>query len=62
MEGVEIMDETIKFFKKMLTKCEWNLRYAESAGREKDAENIRKKIVHYQRAIEALEKVNEKEN
>lgn len=56
------MTETIEFFRKMLNKCEWNLRYAESAGREKDAENIRKKIVHYQRAIEALEKVNEKEN
>ena len=59
MEGVEIMDETIKFFKKMLTKCEWNLRYAEGAGRTEDAENIRKKIVHYQRAIEALERMKE---
>ena len=56
------MTETIEFFHKMLTKCEWNLRYAESAGREKDAENIRKKVEHYKRALEALEKVNEKEN
>ena len=53
------MDETIKFFKKMLTKCEWNLRYAESAGREKDAENIRKKVKHYKRALEALERMKE---
>ena len=56
------MTETIEFFRKMLNKCEWNLRYAESAGREKDAENIRKKVKHYKRALEALEKVNEKEN
>lgn len=49
------MDETIKFFQKLLRKTEWNLRYAEGMGRVKDAENIRKKIVHYQRAIEALE-------
>ena len=54
-----MMDETIKFFQKMLTKCEWNLRYAEGAGRTEDAENIRKKIVHYQRAIEALERMKE---
>lgn len=57
-----MMDETIKFFKKMLTKCEWNLRYAEGAGRMQDAENIRKKVEHYKRALEALEKVNEKED
>ena len=57
-----MMDETIKFFKKMLTKCEWNLRYAESAGRENDAENIRKKVEHYQKALEALEKVNEEKD
>lgn len=54
-----MMDETIKFFQKMLTKCEWNLRYAESTGRENDAENIRKKIVHYKRAIQALERMKE---
>ena len=54
-----MMDETIKFFQKMLTKCEWNLRYAESAGREKDAENIRKKVEHYKRALEALERMKE---
>lgn len=48
-------EETIEFFRKLLTKTEWNLRYAEGMGRTKDAENIRKKIVHYQRAIEALE-------
>lgn len=53
------MTETIEFFRKMLNKCEWNLRYAESAGREKDAENIRKKVEHYRKALEALEKVNE---
>lgn len=53
------MDETIEFFRKLLTKTEWNLRYAEGMGRVKDAENIRKKIVHYQRAIEALEKAKE---
>ena len=57
-----MMEETIKFFQKMLTKCEWNLRYAEGAGRTEDAENIRKKVKHYKRALEALEKVNEKEN
>ena len=56
------MTETIEFFRKMLNKCEWNLRYAEGAGRTEDAENIRKKIVHYQRAIEALEKVNEEKD
>ena len=54
-----MMNETIKFFQKMLTKCEWNLRYAEGMGRVNDAENIRKKIVHYQRAIDALEKAKE---
>ena len=53
------MTETIEFFRKMLNKCEWNLRYAEGAGRTKDAENIRKKVEHYQRAIEALEKNEE---
>ena len=53
--------ESIDFFRKLLRKTEWNLRYAEGMGRVKDAENIRKKIVHYQRAIEALEKLNEKE-
>lgn len=56
------MTETIKFFQKMLTKCEWNLRYAEGAGRMQDAENIRKKVEHYRKALEALEKLNEKEN
>ena len=56
------MTETIKFFQKMLNKCEWNLRYAESAGRENDAENIRKKVEHYKRALEALEKVNEEKD
>ena len=56
------MTETIEFFRKMLNKCEWNLRYAEGAGRMQDAENIRKKVEHYKRALEALEKVNEKEN
>lgn len=54
-----MMDETIKFFRKLLAKTEWNLRYAEGMGRVKDTENIRKKIVHYQRAIEALEKAKE---
>lgn len=53
------MTEAIEFFRKMLNKCEWNLRYAESAGREKDAENIRKKIEHYKRAIQALERMKE---
>lgn len=53
------MDETIEFFQKLLRKTEWNLRYAEDMGRTKDAENIRKKIVHYQRAIEALERMKE---
>ena len=62
MEGVEIMDETINFFQKMLTKCEWNLRYAEGAGRTEDAENIRKKVKHYKRGLEALEKVNEEKD
>ena len=56
------MTEAIKFFKKMLTKCEWNLRYAEGAGRMQDAENIRKKVEHYKRALEALEKVNEEKD
>ena len=54
-----MMDETIKFFQKMLTKCEWNLRYAEGAGRMQAAENIRKKVEHYQRAIDALERMKE---
>lgn len=54
-----MMDETIKFFKKMLTKCEWNLRYAEGAERMQDAENIRKKVEHYKRAIQALERMKE---
>lgn len=53
------MGETIKFFQKMLTKCEWNLRYAEGMGRVKDAENIRKKVEHYKRALEALERMKE---
>ena len=53
------MDETIKFFQKMLTKCEWNLRYAESAGRTEDAENIRKKVEHYRKALVALERMKE---
>lgn len=57
-----MMDETIKFFKKMLTKCEWNLRYAEGAERMQDAENIRKKVEHYRKALEALEKVNEEKD
>lgn len=56
------MDETINFFQKMLTKCEWNLRYAEGAGRTEDAENIRKKVKHYKRGLEALEKVNEEKD
>lgn len=53
------MTETIKFFKKMLTKCEWNLRYTEGAGRMQDAENIRKKVEHYRKALEALERMKE---
>ena len=56
------MTETIEFFRKMLTKCEWNLRYAEGAERMQDAENIRKKVEHYKRALEALEKVNEEKD
>ena len=56
------MTETIKFFQKMLNKCEWNLRYAEGAGRMQDAENIRKKVEHYKRALEALEKVNKEKD
>ena len=53
------MTETIKFFQKMLAKCEWNLRYAEGAGRMQDAENIRKKVEHYRKALEALERMKE---
>lgn len=53
------LTETTEFFRKLLAKTEWNLRYAEGMGRVKDAENIRKKVVHYQRAIEALEKTKE---
>lgn len=56
-----MMDETIKFFQKMLNKCEWNLRYAESAGRENDAENIRKKVKYYRMALELLERENHEE-
>lgn len=55
------MTETIKFFKKMLTKCEWNLRYAEGAGRMQDAENIRKKVKYYRIALELLERENHEE-
>lgn len=56
------LTETIEFFRKLLTKTEWNLRYAEGAGRMQDAENIRKKVEHYKRALEALEKVNEEKD
>ena len=56
------MTETIKFVRKMLNKCEWNLRYAEGAGRMQDAENIKKKVEHYRKALEALEKVNEEKD
>lgn len=51
--------ETIEFFRKLLTKTEWNLRYTEGAGRMQDAENIRKKVEHYKRALEALERMKE---
>lgn len=53
------LTETTEFFRKLLAKTEWNLRYAEGMGRVKDAENIRKKIMHYQRAINALERAKE---
>lgn len=52
-------EETIEFFRKLLTKTEWNLRYAEGMGRTKDAENIRKKVEYYRMAIEALERMKE---
>lgn len=55
------MTETIEFFRKMLNKCEWNLRYAEDMGRTKDAENIRKKVKYYRMALELLERENHEE-
>lgn len=55
------MTEAIEFFRKMLRKTEWNLRYAEGMNRTKDAEIIRKKVEYYRMAIEALEKLDEKE-
>lgn len=51
--------ETIEFFRKLILGAERSLEIAKSRNRKTDAENIRKKIVHYQRAIEALEKAKE---
>ena len=47
--------DTIQFFEKLVYKAERSLATALFRGREADAENIRKKITHYRRAIKALE-------
>lgn len=48
------MQETIQFFEKLVYKAECSLATALFRGRETEAENIRKKITHYRRALSAL--------
>ena len=54
------MEQSIEFFEKMLKKAQWNLKYAEDNLREPDATNIRKKVKHYENALDAIRRsVNE---
>lgn len=47
--------DTIQFFEKLVYKAERSLATALFRGREAEAENIRKKITHYRRALAALD-------
>lgn len=47
--------DTIVFFRRHLNKAQHNYRHALENGRTGDAQNIFKKIVHFQRALQALE-------
>ena len=48
------MEETLQFFEKLLCKAERNYSSARKRGAEREASDIQKKIVHYQRAVEVL--------
>ena len=49
--------DTIEFFCRQLNKAQHNYRHALENGRTGDAQNILKKIVHFQRALQALEHI-----
>ena len=49
------MQDTIQFFEKLVYKAERSLSTALFRGDRTAAENIRKKITHFRRAIKALE-------
>lgn len=51
------MADTITFFCRHLNKAQHNYRHALENGRTGDAQNIFKKIVHFQRALQALEHI-----
>ena len=51
------MADTITFFRRQLNKARHNYRHALENGRTGDAQNISKKIVHFQRALQALEHI-----
>ena len=47
--------DTIQFFEKLVYKAERSLSAALFRGDQDAAENLKAKIIHYRRAIEALE-------
>lgn len=51
------MEETLQFFEKLLCKAEKNLQTAEKRNAEREAQDIKKKIVHYTWVLEALKEV-----
>lgn len=52
------VSDTIQFFNKLYSKACKNFQTAQNAGKATEAENISRKISHYQRALSALRFLN----
>lgn len=52
------MEETLHFFENLLCKAEKNYSLAQKRGADREALDIKKKMLHYTRALEALKGVS----